>query len=370
MKICMSFNLLSLYRRSIYTMIDREYDCDWYIENIETNIKTFPDSDLKRVSRMRNIYIGSFYWECGLIKLLWKDYDVYVMLGATRNLSLYIFCLLKKLFYSKKKRIYFWTHAYYGKESKMELVLWKKPLLKLPDGIFTYGDYAKKIMVEDGFDEKKIYPIHNSLDYDAQLCLRKEIVPAQIYSDHFGNVNPVLIFIGRLTKVKRLDMLVDALNLLNKEGKYYNLVFVGDGSERKTLEEKVCKYDLTHQVWFYGECYDEKENATLLYNADICVAPGNVGLTSIHSMMFGCPVISHNDFALQMPEFEVIKPKRTGDFFDYGNTDNLACVISQWICSKKNKREEVREACFNEIDKHWNPYYQIGIFKKTINKTE
>lgn len=55
-------------------------------------------------------------------------------------------------------------------------------------------------------------------------------------------------------------------------------------------------------------------NAELIYNADLCVAPGNIGLTAMHAMMFGCPCISHNDFSWQMPEFEAIVPYKTGNF--------------------------------------------------------
>ncbi len=365
-KICMSFNLLSLYRRSIYTMIDCEYDCDWYIENIETNIKTFPDKDLKRVFRMRNIKIGSFYWECGLLNLLWKDYDTYFMLGATRNITLFLFCLLNKILFTKKKRIYFWTHGYYGKESCLELFFWKRPFLKLPDGIFTYGDYAKRIMVKDGFDEKRIFPIHNSLDYDTQLDLRKSTKPSDIYIKHFENNNPILLFIGRLTPVKRLDMLVEAISLLKDKGLMYNLVFVGDGTERNALESLVVSKNIQSQVWFYGECYDEAENAKLIYNADLCVAPGNVGLTSIHSMMFGCPVLSHNNFSLQMPEFEAIKEGKTGSFFEYGSVTDLSEVISKWMTNNEGRRDEVRKNCYDEIDSRWNPYYQMEVIRQHL----
>ena len=119
-------------------------------------------------------------------------------------------------------------------------------------------------------------------------------------------------------------------------------------------------------MWFYGSSYDETTNAQLIYNADLCVAPGNVGLTAMHSMVFGCPVISHNDFPHQMPEFEAIKKGITGDFFNYGDTVSLSKTISEWFKKHKNDRDKVRKDCYNVIDKEWNPYFQMEIFKKTI----
>ena len=364
-KICMCFNNLSLYRRAIYTMIDREYDCDWYIEDIDTNVKAFPDAELKRVQKLNVSNLGGFYWEKGLIGLLWKKYDTYFVLGATRNVSLFVFCFFKKLFFPKK-RLYFWTHGFYGKESKWELFFWKRPLFRMPDGLFTYGDYAKKIMVEDGFDENKIYPIHNSLDYDTQLVLRKNIKPSNIYAEHFGNRFPVIIFIGRLTKVKQLDMLVEALSVLKTRKVFYNLVLIGDGSERTMLEEKALDSGVRSQVWFYGACYDEKVNAELVINADVCVSPGNIGLTAMHVMMFGCPAISHNNFSLQMPEFEAIKSGKTGAFYKYGSVESLADVLEKWFSEHHAQRETVREACYKEIDTNWNPYYQMEVVRQHL----
>ena len=361
----MSFNNLPIYRKAIYKLIDLEYDCDWYVEDRNMNVKTFDETELKRVTKLSILKIGGFYWEKGLLSLLFKDYDIYFILGSTRNISLFLFCFLKKIF-QRRKKIYFWTHGFYGKESKAELLFWKRPLFRMPDGLFTYGDYAKKIMVEDGFDEKRIFPIHNSLDYDTQLALRKNLKPSNFYNKHFGNGNPVIIFIGRLTKIKQLDMLIDAVTLLKKKGEQYNIVLVGDGTERAMLEDKVRKGGLTDHVWFYGACYDEKDNAELVYNADLCVAPGNIGLTAMHVMMFGCPAVSHDNYSLQMPEFEAIRPNETGVFYKYGSVQSLAETISKWFACHSNDREAVRKACYKEIDTNWNPYYQIEMVKKNL----
>lgn len=366
-KICLAVNYLPVYRRAIYTMIDKKYDCDWYVENTDTGVKSFSNSELKRVRKLDVINIGPFYWEKGLISLLWQNYNIYIMLGSTRNITLFVFCILKSLFYRKKKRIYYWTHGYYGKESKLELLFWKRPFFRLPDGLLTYGDYAKKIMVQDGFHEDTIYPIHNSLDYDTQLKLRKNLQRENPYLKYFGNSNPVIIFLGRLTIVKKLDLLVNALEILKNKGENYNLVFVGDGSEKERLMEMVEKKNLCQKVWFYGACYDESVNANLVSHADLCVAPGNIGLTAMHSLMFGCPAISHNNFALQMPEFEAIKPNKTGDFFEYGNLDSLVKTISNWFKNHKDDREVVREACYKEIDTRWNPYYQMEVVGAILN---
>ncbi len=97
----------------------------------------------------------------------------------------------------------------------------------------------------------------------------------------------------------------------------------------------------------------------------ICISPGNVGLTAMHSLVYGTPVITHNNFANQMPEFEAIIPGKTGDFFIEDNVDDLANVIEKWI--KKPESQEISNNCFDIIDKYYNPNYQLSVIKGVIN---
>ena len=366
-KLCCVFNTPSLYREIIYTRIDKEYDCDWYFEDADSKLVEFNTGKLKCTKRLKTKNLGAFYWVKGTLSLLRrKEYTQYLMMGATRNLSTLAFLLLKKVFYPKK-RAYLWTHGFYGKETFVEGVV-KRLLLNSADELLIYGDYACNMMLRMGFRKERLHAIHNSLDYDTQLAIRNHITLSDIYKKHFRNDNPVLIFIGRLTKVKKLGMLVNAVAELKAHGENYNLVFVGDGVERENIEMLVREKEVEKQVWFYGGCYDENANAELIYNADLCVAPGNIGLTAIHSLAFGCPALTHGDFSHQMPEFEVIKDEVTGTFFERDNLNSMCAAISKWFGTMSAKRNEVRQACYNVIDTEWNPDYQMHILNQIIRQ--
>ena len=367
-KICCIFNIPSLYREKIYLDIDKEYECEWFFEQEENGINLFDTNKLKKVHILKHgKFISRFYTMKGLIRMVWKqkDYGKYLMVGTPMCVSLWILCMLLKLFRPKKK-IYFWTHGWYGKETFAERII-KKNFLRFADELFIYGNYAKNLLLKEGFKDDKMHVIHNSLSYDVQMELRKQMNPTEIYKKHFGNNNPVLIFIGRLTPVKQLDMLVQSVADLNEKGQQYNLVFIGDGPERQKLEKMVADYQLQDQVWFYGACYDEKINAELVFNADLCVAPGNVGLTAMHTLMFGCPVITHNDFRYQMPEFEAISPYHTGLFFERGNQQSLNKTIEDWFRENGKCRNKVQQLCYKEIDEQWNPYFQMKIINEAFN---
>lgn len=365
-KLCLIYNTAPRYREAIFRAIDNEYDCDWYFGKTKSDIKEMDTSLLKNVTYYKTYgNPQKWYWKRNYLRLLFRrDYKNYLILPETRSISDWVFFILAYTFF-RKKHFYLWTHGWYGKESGYEakMKLW---LYRNASGTFVYGDRAKMLLIEQGIPQEKLFVIHNSLDYDIQKAIRENIKTSSIYNDHFQNSSPTIIFIGRLTKVKKLDMIVDALARLRNKGEKYNMVFVVDGSESDNLKVKVKSLDLNDQVWFYGASYDEKTNAELIYNADLCVSPGNVGLTAMHALIFGCPVITHNYFEWQMPEYEAIHAGNTGDFFKMDDIDDLIATISKWFAVKSDKREEVRKACFKEIDTNWNPYYQMDIIKKNI----
>ena len=316
----------------------------------EVNTKQFP---------------GGWYYQPGVVPLLRKEYDTYLMLGETRALSTWLFCILARLFYPRK-RLFFWSHGWYGKETWLERAI-KKIYFRLPkNGIFLYGNYARELMIKEGFNPDKLFVIHNSLAYDQQFSIRKELSPGFVYQDHFANHNSTLVFVGRLTPVKQLDMVLKAVSALKQKGQDYNLTLIGGGEMQEKLEELCNELGLTQNVWFYGPCYDEKTLGELLYNADLCVSPGNVGLTAMHSLVFGTPVLTHDSLPYQMPEFEAVKEGETGTFFKYGSLDSLIDRISSWFAEKGDMRDEVRSACMKEIDRFWTPYFQLEVLKKHL----
>lgn len=366
MKLCILYNYAQHYRTNIFTLIDKVFNCDFVFGDSMSDVKKMDYSLLKHPvteTHTRRIF-GGWYYQPGFVRKLFQGYTHYILLGETRAISTWLFLIMSKFF--PRKRVYLWSHGWYGKETTSERIV-KKMLFKLPNGgVFLYGNYARKLMINEGFNPNKLFVIHNSLAYDKQIQIRSKLQKSSIYKEHFENDFPTLIFIGRLTKVKKLHQLIEMLELLNNRGKKFNLVLVGNGTEKNNLEALVCERRLTNQVWFYGACYDEQENAELIYNADLCVAPGNVGLTAMHVMVFGTPVVTHDNFPYQMPEFEAITSGITGDFFQMDNVGLMADCVEHWFDTKVKYREDVRVACYKEIDENWTPEFQINILKENL----
>ncbi len=352
------------YRKGIYLLMDKTLNLDFFTGNKRPgNIKKMDYSLLSNFKfEFRNYDFGPFYFQKGAISLAFKNYKNYLTPGdyhCISNWILFFFCKLLK------KKIIIWTHGWHGNESFGKIIL-KKIYYSFANDILLYGDYAKELMIKAEFNKNKLHVIYNSLDYDVQLQIRKNLKPTNIYNLHFKNKNKNLIYIGRLTKRKNLTLLLYALNYLKGNSLNFNLTIIGDGEEKKSLVDLANKYDLSQNLWFYGACYDETKNAEMIYNSDLCVSPGDIGLTAVHAMMYGIPVISHDKFSNHGPEFEAINEGLTGGFFEHNNYKSLAEKINEWFQTEPS-RESTQKKCYEIIDSKYNPHYQIEILKKVLS---
>lgn len=353
------------YRMAIYSLMEQKLGVDFYFgDGRPGDIQKINYDYLKNFKyELRNIVLKEpVYWQKGAISLAFKPYDVYITPGDIWCITTWITSLLCRM---RGKRVYFWTHGWYGKERLFKKII-KKIFFKIPNGCFLYGEYAKLLMLKNGYRKEKLSVIYNSLNYDVQCKLRNQLKRTFVFHDYFGNSNQTLLFIGRLTKIKRLELLILAVSELKKQGREFNLILIGDGLMKTELELLTQREKIENNVWFYGECYDEKELSNIIYNSDLCVSPGNVGLTAIHVMSFGIPVITHNNFPYQMPEFEAILPGKTGDFFEFGNLTSLVNTLKGWF-DRGYDKYEIQNNCYRIIDEKYNPYRQIEIINKVVN---
>jgi glycosyltransferase involved in cell wall biosynthesis len=367
-KIACIFNYPPHYRENIFLKMEENLDCDFYFGNIEEgNIKKINNKLFKtsvKYLKTKKLF-HNFNWISGMTSVLFKKHDYYILTADPFILSNWIFLILNM---PLKKKVYLWGHGWYGREGKLKRLV-KLIFFKLSDGVFLYGNYAKNLMESEGIDSNKLHVIYNSLNYDLQLKIRNSLKPSGVFKDFFKNDNPVLIFTGRLTKVKNIDLLIESHDLLNKKGIKLNVFILGDGSEKQALEALVKTKGLKNNYWFFGACYDEQKIGEFYFNAHVCVSPGNVGLTGIHSLTYGCPVITHNNFTKQMPEFEAIENLKTGCFFKEDDVEDLSNCIQTFLKESLN-RDVVRQNCFKVIDKYYNPNYQIKLLNKIINNKE
>jgi len=364
-KLCCIFNYPPLYRESIYKKIDETFDTQFIwseevIDGVPSDIKKLDYSIFKRkpIINKNKLLFGKYLWVTGLLCLPFKEYDAFLVTETAYN-SGFPFAILCRLL---GKKVYGWGHG--EKRVSKKFAPFFKLKYWLFTGFFSYGEKGRERLIEQGIPANKIHVIYNSLGGLVDPNERKQY-SSDVLKIHFGNTFPTLLFVGRLTKVKQLDWLIKAISMHDNKGLNYNLLIVGDGEEKARLSNMAADAGVAERIWFYGECYDDSKLNILIYNSDLCVSPGNVGLTALHSMIYGTPVLSHDDFETQMPEYETIVPGETGDLYRYGSFEDFCKKIEEWLSHPIN-REQVKSNCYRKINSRWNSEYQIQVFKSVL----
>lgn len=317
--------------------------------------------------RLPNIwFLGNFLWQKGVVTLSWSHkYDVIIHAGNAYYVSTWLACMVGRLVGVKAlMKTHGMLRAETGTKGAIRCLFYR-----LAWGLLLYERRAKELLVKKEFNSERLYVTFNSLDYATQKKVRSGLssegsrsLRASIFSEPDL---PLLIFIGRLTHRKRLDLLLAAMAHLKASGCKVNFALIGNGPEMKNLVTETRRLGLDEKVKFLGEIFDESAIGPWLYAADICVSPGEVGLTAIHAFAYGTPVITHNDFDHQGPEAESIIENVTGVFFQRDSYESLATAIHGWVTTKTD-RESVRASCIGIIEELYNPGFQVKVFSQAV----
>lgn len=292
-----------------------------------------------------------------------RKYDTIIYLGDAHFVSTWMSAAIARIL---GKRVLFWTIGWLRDEQNVTDLL-RRMFYSIPHALLLYGHYARRLAMARGFDSERLYVVYNSLDYERQKCLREQMSPDRIRSVrrslfHQPEV-PIVACCSRLQSHRRLDWLIEAVALLHQSGFSCNVLLIGDGPERKTLETLASQKHVT--VTFEGACFDEERLAELLMASDVTVAPGMVGLTAMQSLAYGTPVITHGDFDRQSPEWEAVVDGETGSLFRCGDIRSLAATIHHWLSTNPD-REAVARQCVQMIETYFNPDKQREVIDRAI----
>ena len=305
-------------------------------------------------TRSRHLTTGVM-WQGGLLGAALKGtYDCYIFLGNAAWPATWLAAMGARL---RGRRVLFWTHGWTRPDHGLKR-MFRATFYRLAHGLLLYGHYARDIGLRMGFRPTQLQVIYNSLDFELQRQLLDTISDddrLRLRRELFDSTAPVVIASARLTAAKRFDVLIRALGLLRRAGKHANLLVVGNGPEQTALTA-LAENEGIHAA-FVGACYDERRLAALFSCSNVTVSPGNIGLTCMHSLAYGVPVVTHDIPEEQGPEWEAIVPGVTGGLFRQGSVESLAAAIAAWIDTPLLD-PVARRRCIESIRTKYHPAVQ------------
>jgi glycosyltransferase involved in cell wall biosynthesis len=156
----------------------------------------------------------------------------------------------------------------------------------------TVHTLSDTILLYSRNETKYISKKHHNKVFVANNTINFKTIPTIIESKEELKIKykipfkKVLLFVGRIQKRKRLDILVDYFSTLDHSD--YGLVIVGKNIPEELFE----KIKYSKNIIYFGEVYKDIDDFFKL--SDIFCIPGTNGLGINHAMFWGLPVLTLN----------------------------------------------------------------------------
>ena len=142
---------------------------------------------------------------------------------------------------------------------------------------------------------------------------------------------PRLLFVGRLSKEKRVEDLLQGLNILRQQGIEAEVDIVGDGPERKNLEDLAKQLQLEN-VKFLGLVAYGYKLMELYHQADLFILPSiveSLGAVLAEAMACALPVVATDVDGIPT----IVKHEWNGLLVPPQSPDQLATAIKRIVSS-------------------------------------
>lgn len=372
-------NCIAHYREAVFELLssNKEIEFTFIADSVSDTpfmkVVQWEDSLIRRRYARTKVLklplIPALFWQPGAIAIVARDKpDMVIALGNPYSITTWALLLIGHIWGIPTC---LWGHGLLELESGPKWFL-RKIFFKLAAAQLLYGDFSKKLLVESGFASGKLHVVYNSLDYDQQARIAKRISAHDISSFRLSlglqDDERLVVFTGRIQAVKRLDLLFQAIANIAGRGRQVHVVLIGEGSEKKSLQQVGLNLNINHLVHFLGAHYEEQFLGLTLSASDLCIVPSGAGLSVIHAMAFGIPVIIHDRVEQHGPEWEAVQEGITGFFYKYGDVHDLTLKIEQALFPVSCK-EQMFDACQSTIRERYNPNRQVEIIGDLVART-
>ena len=206
------------------------------------------------------------------------------------------------------------------------------------DRVITVSHAMQEDLVRHGWPKSKISVVWNGVDpehYNPRKCKPEEV---EAIRSKYG-IKPeekMVLFLGRLTWVKGVINLVQAMPMILEEYPNTKLVILGKGEQQSDIVEAAARLGISSKVVCRFEFVPEKERILHYAAADVCVFPSTYepfGIVSLEAMAMEKPIVVGAQgvvgFREQVAPFG---PDQNGVHVNGGNPADIAWGIKEVLC--------------------------------------
>lgn len=358
-RVLVVYQHLPHYRFGVFDALQARYDLDVEfladVRSRDGSIKTIEPAMLRHFTRLRNVWLGKFLYQRGLLgRLLRARPDVVIFLGDYAYVSTWVGAAAARLL---GVHVLFWTIGWHRPESGKRRVM-RLAFYRLANALMLYGNTAKDIGRQMGYPSDRMFVIGNSDESSLRLATPASEQVADFVTRLPDSTALAIGGVIRLNAVKGLHLVVEVAATLRAAGMPVVVLLVGDGPSRAELGLLAARLDVP--IYLPGPAYSVKELELAYERIKVCVIPSVAGLAVLQALRFGRPVVTHDDPYEQAPESEAILPGVTGDFYVRGDTDDLAVKVREWLHRVSIDPDAVSLACRDSLAADWSPASQVS----------
>lgn len=326
------------YQFTIIYSSKNEDNRKWNVEQEKMENSVFLESKTIKVKRRYDNYY--LHIPVGVSKAL-KRIQPDVVVGSEYNPT-----IIQALYYCKRKHIPFvsWTDGTLYSERNRNFIqrFLRRFVVANANAYISSSTKSKEAQIHYGADEKKCHISYLAVDVEKYIQKPK------------GMGNGKILCVGSLIERKGIDLLFNALALVNCE---YSLYLAGEGSEKEKLQKQAENLQIIDKVRFLGQL-NRDELLEHYEDSDLFVLPTRedcFALVILEAMCSGLPIVcsKYADGA-----YDLIENGKNGFIVDPYDTKCFASYIEKILSNgalcemmKKESAEIVEKFRFVNIAK-------------------
>lgn len=229
--------------------------------------------------------------------------------------------------------------------------LFIRTLYNLSNGVVAVSTGIKKYLINDcKIKESKVRVISNPVVNHRMILQSQE----EVSEFPFKENKPIIIAVGRLTKIKNYPLMLEVFSLLLKKMSAY-LVIIGEGEERNNIMQEAKHLNAQDSVVLIGaksNPYKYIAKSNLLIHTSVSES---FGMVLAEALALGIPVISSKTDG----SIDVTENGKYGTIFTDESPEEIASIIYSKINSKYNKNPLVERGLFFSCEKISKEYLKL-----------
>lgn len=209
------------------------------------------------------------------------------------------------------KKVVWWGHGIRPRNRFRSLYA---KIAKSSDATILYYPQGKETLAELGVSQDKMFVAWNSIEVE-------EIADLGIpYSAH----RETILCVGRMIPEKKVPLLVEGFTYASEKlGLQAKLVIIGEGPDKARVEQLKAQSSVGDRIQILGAMYNQADLAPYFNDAYVAVSTGYVGLSAVHCLAYGVPMLAADDEP-HSPEIMALQDGVNSEFFRANSVEDLA----------------------------------------------